>query len=93
MMFHQDGERVLVIASNAGAHDDPDWYRNLAVDPAVGVEVGEERYRAIASTLDGADRAAAWATITRLYPFFADHQAGISRTIPVVALARIQEPG
>jgi deazaflavin-dependent oxidoreductase (nitroreductase family) len=26
MMFHRDGDRILVIASNAGAPKDPDWY-------------------------------------------------------------------
>ena len=28
MMFHRDGDRLLVIASNAGAPRHPDWYRN-----------------------------------------------------------------
>ena len=89
MMFHRDDGRLLVIASNKGAPADPDWYLNLAADPQVDVEVGAESYPAIATTLTGLDRDAAWQTITALYPFFADHQAGVSRTIPVVALTRV----
>lgn len=27
MMFHRDGDQVLVITSNAGAPEHPDWYR------------------------------------------------------------------
>ncbi|HEY7835313.1 MAG TPA: nitroreductase/quinone reductase family protein, partial [Ktedonobacterales bacterium] len=39
MMYVRDGNRLLVIASNAGAPADPDWYRNLVAHPAVTVEV------------------------------------------------------
>ena len=33
------------------------WALNLLADPAVGVEVGERRFMAIAEPLDGADHA------------------------------------
>jgi deazaflavin-dependent oxidoreductase (nitroreductase family) len=45
MMYVPDGDRLLVIASNAGAPKHPDWYRNLAADPRVTVEVGAEPIR------------------------------------------------
>ena len=38
VMFHRDGGRLLVVASNAGAPKHPDWYRNLVADPRVTVE-------------------------------------------------------
>ena len=34
----------------------------------------------------GEDRAAVWARITELYPFFVDHQTRAPREIPVVEL-------
>jgi deazaflavin-dependent oxidoreductase (nitroreductase family) len=49
MMFHRDGDRILVVASNAGAPTDPDWYRNLLREPVVTVEVGDDTYEAVAS--------------------------------------------
>ena len=89
MMFHRDGDRVLVIASNVGAAAHPDWYRNLAADPHVTVEIGDETYPALATTTEGADRERVWAEIKELYPFFADHEVKAApRTIPVVALTR-----
>ena len=88
MMFHPDGDRLLVIASNIGAPKHPDWYVNLAADPRVTVEVGAERYEAVATPLAGADRERTWAQIKELYPFFADHEKSTERTIPVVALTR-----
>jgi deazaflavin-dependent oxidoreductase (nitroreductase family) len=89
MMFHRDGDRILVIASNAGAPKDPDWYRNLVRDPHVMVEVGHETYPAIASVLAGADRERQWAMLKETYRFFAEHEQIAGRTIPVVALTRL----
>ena len=88
MMFHRDGGRLLVVASNVGAPKHPDWYRNLAADPRVTVEVGDETYPAVATTLEGSERARAWSRLKESYPFFADHEARTERIIPVVALAR-----
>jgi deazaflavin-dependent oxidoreductase (nitroreductase family) len=88
MMYVPDGDRLLVIASNAGAPRHPDWYRNLVADSGVTVEVGPEVYDATAVVTTGDERARLWADIVAQYPFFADHQAGVSREIPVVALVR-----
>jgi deazaflavin-dependent oxidoreductase (nitroreductase family) len=88
MMFHADGDRVLVMASNAGARKTPDWYANLAANPAVQVEIGDESYAATASVLAGAERERLWADITAANPFFLDHEKKAERQIPVVALAR-----
>jgi deazaflavin-dependent oxidoreductase (nitroreductase family) len=88
MMFDRDGDRVLVMASNAGATKAPDWYRNLVADPRVTVEIGDETYEAVAAVAEGAERARLWAMITDHYPFFLDHQAKAGREIPVVVLER-----
>jgi deazaflavin-dependent oxidoreductase (nitroreductase family) len=88
MMYVPDGDRLLVIASNAGAPKHPDWYRNLVANPDVTVEVDAEKYQATAEVPSGAERDRLFAGIVEKYPFFADHQAGVTRTIPVVALVR-----
>jgi len=93
MMYVRDGERLLVLASNAGAPDHPDWYLNLVANPQVTVEVDGEEYRATAVVTAGEERDRLFAGTVEQYPFFADHQAGISRTIPVVALAREADGG
>lgn len=90
MMFHRDGDRVLVIASNVGAPRHPDWYLNLVAEPAVTIEVGDESgtpRQVTARPLDGAERAELWEMLKTTYPFFAEHeQKAAARTIPVVAL-------
>jgi len=88
MMFHRDGDRLLVVASNIGAPRHPDWYVNLAASPRVTVEVGDETYDALAEPLEGEQRERTWAMLKENYPFFAEHEAKTERTIPVVALTR-----
>ena len=88
MMYIRDGDHLLVVASNAGAPTHPDWYRNLVAHPQVTVEVRAEIYDAMARVIEGAERQQVWARIVGQYPFFADHQAKITRQIPVIALER-----
>jgi deazaflavin-dependent oxidoreductase (nitroreductase family) len=88
MMYVPDGDQLLVIASNAGAPKHPDWYRNLVANPEVTVEVDAEKFEATAEVPSGAERDRLFAGIVEKYPFFADHQAGVARTIPVVVLIR-----
>jgi len=89
MMYVPDGERLLVIASNAGAATHPDWYRNMLAHPQVTVEIGTETFDALATVTEGEERQRLWNRIVELYPFFADHQAKISRQIPVIELSRL----
>ncbi len=88
MMYIPDGDRLLVIASNAGAPIHPDWYRNLVAYPEVTVEVGNEIFEAIAIVTEGTERQRLWTRVVELYPFFADHQAKVTRQIPVIVLER-----
>jgi deazaflavin-dependent oxidoreductase (nitroreductase family) len=88
LMFHRDGDRVLVIASNIGAPSHPDWYLNLLARPQVTVEISDESYPALATPIEGADRERIWTLLKQTYPFFADHEKATERTIPVVALTR-----
>jgi deazaflavin-dependent oxidoreductase (nitroreductase family) len=88
MMFIPDGDRLLVVASNAGARRHPNWYHNLVADPRVTVEVNGEEYAATATPLAGDEYVRQFAAIKHSHPFFAEHQAKVERAIPVVALVR-----
>ena len=90
MMFHPHEDRLLVIASNVGAPHHPDWYNNLVADPVVTVEVGHDTYQARATPATGAERESLWSDIKSHYPFFADHEAKTTRTLPVVILERVE---
>jgi deazaflavin-dependent oxidoreductase (nitroreductase family) len=90
MTYVLDGDRVLVIASNAGAVQHPDWYVNLVANPAVTVELPDETFQTRAVVAAGEEYDRLWAQIVAQMPFFTDHQAQISRKIPVVILERVK---
>ena len=54
--YTPDGDRLLVYGSNNGGQSHPGWYFNLLAEPAVVVEVGDERYDATAAPLEGEER-------------------------------------
>jgi deazaflavin-dependent oxidoreductase (nitroreductase family) len=89
LTYVSDGDRVLVIASNAGAARHPAWYLNLVANPAVTVELHDEIFQARAVVAEGEEYDRLWAQIVAEMPYFTDHQAQISRKIPVVILERI----
>lgn len=88
MVYTRDGGRLLVYASKAGAPTHPDWYLNLVSDPNVVVEVGDDRYDAIAAPLEGDERDRAFAEQAARNSAFAEYQEKTDRVIPVVALTR-----
>ena len=74
--------------SKAGAPRHPDWCFNLVAHLRVTVEAAGENYEATSAPFSGEERDRVFDQIAADYPFFHDHQAQVSRTIPVVALAR-----
>lgn len=88
MMYIDEPDRYLVVASNAGAPADPLWYRNLLADPTVTVEVPGRTFQARATPLEGDDYDRTWAAVKDRFPFFAEHEERAGRPIPVVALAK-----
>jgi deazaflavin-dependent oxidoreductase (nitroreductase family) len=88
MMYIRVDEGLYVVASNAGSAIHPDWYLNLVAEPAVTVEAEGEQYAAVARPVADEDRPVLWTRIVERYPFFADHQDGVERKIPVIELLR-----
>jgi deazaflavin-dependent oxidoreductase (nitroreductase family) len=88
MVYTRDGDSLLVYASKAGAPTHPDWYFNLVADPKVVVEVGDDRYDAIATPLERDERDRVFAEQAERNAAFAEYQAKTDRVIPVVALTR-----
>jgi len=80
---------VVVIASKGGAPEHPGWYRNLVAKPDTEVQVGTDRFRAIATTVEGPERAKLWDLMVKIYPPYVAYQNKTERKIPVVMLRRV----
>ena len=89
----------LFHASGDGALDDyclewrveanhPAWYYNLKRHARVTVELGTERFWALAEELEPEARSLVWPTIVERSPAAGEFQRAIARTIPVFVLTR-----
>jgi deazaflavin-dependent oxidoreductase (nitroreductase family) len=87
------GDRVLVIASAAGAPRHPAWFHNLVANSQVTVESGAFTYEARAVVLTGEERDRAFARAVEADPGWAAYQEKTERVIPVVALHEIARGG
>lgn len=84
-----DNDRMYIIASKAGAPDNPDWYYNIKKNPGVQVEFGTETFDAEAVEVDDdAERDRLYALQAERFASFADYAKATSRRIPVIELVR-----
>ncbi|GAA3154587.1 nitroreductase family deazaflavin-dependent oxidoreductase [Nonomuraea roseoviolacea] len=86
VMYLKDGERVIVIASYAGADHHPAWYHNLVANPEITAEIGSKTYHGKAEVVEGEERDRLFARMVEQAPGFAEYQKKTERRIPVVAL-------
>lgn len=89
LIYGQDGDRYLLVASQGGAPDHPQWYKNLAANPEVQVQVLADRFTARARTATPEEKARLWPIMTVHWPAFDEYQAKTPRDIPLVILERV----
>lgn len=89
LVYLADGDRMFIIASAAGADKHPAWYHNLLANPTVGIELGTEKFKAVATPLAAEERDLYFAKQVEVMPGFAEYQEKTSRVIPVVELRRL----
>jgi proline iminopeptidase len=88
LIYENDGDRYVIVASKGGAPEHPGWYRNLAKNPDVEVQVKDEVFAARARTAEGEERERLWKLAAQQWPAYDDYQQKTEREIPVVVLER-----
>jgi deazaflavin-dependent oxidoreductase (nitroreductase family) len=86
VIYFHDGDRVTIVASQAGRSDNPAWFHNLRANP--DAVLGGERVRAQV-VQDTAERERLWQLADAVFPAFASYRASAGRTgreIPIVQL-------
>lgn len=86
LIYGEDGDEYVIVASKGGADDHPDWYVNLEADPEVEVQVGAEVFRATARTADPDEKRRLWPRMADIWPDFDEYATRTDRDIPVVVL-------
>ena len=89
LIYAEDGDRFVIVASQGGAPEHPGWYLNLEANPEVGVQVKADKFRARARTAEGEERERLWKMMNEIWPHYDEYQTKTTRQIPVVVLDRI----
>ncbi len=92
VIYFHDGERVTIVASQAGRPGNPSWFYNARANP--DVLLGGQPFRAEVVE-DEASRARLWELADRVFPAFASYResaASAGRTIPILQLVSSSSP-
>jgi deazaflavin-dependent oxidoreductase (nitroreductase family) len=88
LIYAEDGDRYVIVASKGGAPKDPGWYENLSRDPHVELQVKDEVFPAQARVAEGEERERLWRKANEVWSHYAEYQQKTDREIPVVVLER-----
>ena len=88
LIYEEDGDRYVIVASKGGAPEHPGWYRNLTEDPDVELQVWDEVFPARAHTAEGEERERLWQLAAKQWPDYDAYAEKTDRQIPVVVLER-----
>jgi deazaflavin-dependent oxidoreductase (nitroreductase family) len=86
VVYGQDGERLVVISSNGGNHNQPGWAYNLIANPHAEIEIAGKRQQVRARVTEGEERERVWRLMNEHYAGFDDYKANVSRDIAVFVL-------
>lgn len=89
LLYLDDGDRWVVVASNAGADWEPGWWLNLRAGSAAHVELDGKVTPVTGAELTGEEREAMWKRLNEKVFDYDSYQAKVSRRIAVVALTPV----
>jgi deazaflavin-dependent oxidoreductase (nitroreductase family) len=88
LLYFDDGDRWLVVASNGGADWEPGWWLNLQAGSAATVEVDGVRAPVTGAEITGSERETLWRRMNQQVFDYESYQRKVSRRLAVVALTR-----
>ncbi|MGH7963960.1 MAG: nitroreductase family deazaflavin-dependent oxidoreductase [Candidatus Binatia bacterium] len=87
LLYLQEGDNVVLVASQGGLPHHPLWYQNLEVNPDVEIELGTEKRAMRARRATEEEKKTLWPKLVAMYGSFDTYQARTQRNIPVVILS------
>ncbi|NHZ70707.1 MAG: nitroreductase family deazaflavin-dependent oxidoreductase [Proteobacteria bacterium] len=79
LLYLQEGDRFVVIASYGGRPADPQWYRNLIAHPEASIQVNTSTNDVAARTMSEDERSLWWPRIVSAYADYAVYQSRTDR--------------
>lgn len=86
LVYGQDGQNLVLVASKGGYPRNPAWYHNLMAHPDTVVQVGSRRLAVHARVASPAERDRLWALMVGVYGGYETYRRRTPREIPLVVL-------
>ncbi|HZK16565.1 MAG TPA: nitroreductase family deazaflavin-dependent oxidoreductase [Solirubrobacterales bacterium] len=87
LLYVEDGDDLVIVASKGGYPKHPAWYHNLIANPDTTVQVGGEHRGVHARTANAEERERLWPKVVASYHGYGDYQRrSKGREIPLVIL-------
>jgi deazaflavin-dependent oxidoreductase (nitroreductase family) len=86
LVYVEDGDDVVLVASKGGHPRHPAWFHNLRANPNATVQIGSERRAVTARVATAAERSRLWPMAVDAYGGYAGYQERTDREIPLVVL-------
>ena len=84
LLFLQEGQRIVLVASQGGRATNPMWYLNLVANPKVTFQTKAGTSALIARDATDAERDEYWPKLDAMYPDLANYRSYTDRQIPIV---------
>jgi deazaflavin-dependent oxidoreductase (nitroreductase family) len=89
LLYVRDGERFVIVASNAGDDRPPAWWLNLEAEPRARVQVGGTFHAVHARRAGGDERDWLWRKLVAAHAEYEEYTKRTRREIPVIVLEPI----
>lgn len=86
LCYFDDGQNLVLIASNGGSVNHPEWYLNLKNDSSVHLRIKDSEFPAVAEISDPVTRKRLWAKLIGLSPHYIKYGNRTRRQIPMILL-------
>jgi F420H(2)-dependent quinone reductase len=87
LIYVEDGDDLVIVASKGGAPRDPLWWLNLQAHPEVTAQVKGEKREVRAHRASAEDKRRLWPKLNDVWPDYESYQQRTDRDIPVVLLS------
>ncbi|MFD7122723.1 MULTISPECIES: nitroreductase family deazaflavin-dependent oxidoreductase [Streptomyces] len=86
LIYARHHDAFVVVASNLGADNHPDWYLNLQHHSTARVQVHDQQLTVHARTATSNEQPLLWQLMTDVWPAYDTYQQATTRPIPAVIL-------
>ncbi len=86
LVYVQDGDDIVLVASKGGNPKNPAWFHNLRANPDTTVQIGSTRIPVHARVASTTERKRLWPMMVGVYGGYREYQERTEREIPLIVL-------